>query len=932
MRFLKFNPKKLNYILSLTADGRVRSSVPGYGYTIKANVKVPAGMVVTTPAGAVISGGKSFSVGNAMLEDGTKVTDFDTFSQWVNTSGKQTASRYTISEADGSSTQEGDGFSQEYIDESLSPGVSQIGSEEFSGFVTNVVKELGLFTNPNNLKRDLEQYNFLYTYYAVQADENEMDVNLVIDAFNGYLETRFSESFVDGKLAKVLFEGESDASTNIIFKEGSYSATHYDLITALVSGDSAALHPLLFRMFGVNYRANISGDASKQLIDELMTYESHANITEEQRSRIRSGIQQVEALSLDSYKKSLAKQLGLTDDELNEALRTYRHSKPGSSKVSYPFTEQGLVSDKFKSKIEPIDIARHLLKFKTERDLKLKGMDATEAASIADKVVDAIKSYEEDEVKVWNEDTKSWEIHKGGFPLADYVESHADSVGTNYAEIVSIRKNQDVKRKIDEARIALLTKQLVVGEDGSSSSILQLLSQTDDIARRGGAQDILKALEEIEEPSNEIDKTVLEKTKEILRAYQNKAPKIPPSVAIDLEAPNFEEAFEIYYGMKDRVDNFSKVCSPFKAAYVNKVISSLLFFSDTRLIDEGLVSESELLAASSSIAVLGWGENNLIRETNFAFIQEDFTQEQKEDLRKIDEIKNISNDEKESLKHRYVAVQFSKDTRNYTLDFVESVDCILESVYELPKNSVVGLDEPRATKLRDQIDETFKENTSQEELNALYLAGERLKSGKEDKEQIFDDLLEELGIPEGKTRENLKKFLVSTSKKSKKTTEDSTIGYYAESPFYALLAKKLESEGGSIDFEEVKGMKILRIKDSNGQVTHEFIDHGKSSGMCDMAIAVFKDGRLEGLVSSELKMYVSGRPRKASFKDLSGFSEIIKYLRDREGSVSIPMAGFQQNNILGTREQGNLKSTFTSSKGSLKIKKGSEGLISHPER
>jgi len=201
-------------MLGLSKDGRVTPSYLPSNFTIKGNVKVPAGFVVTTSAGNLIGPGKSFSAGNATLKDGTPVTNFETFSAWIN-EGKDTAAGYgiqQISEGEDVSSYT-DGFSDEEI-----AGMKLPETNIPPSFFTQIISNMKLFTNPDNLRKDLETLNFLYYHYSqeIQARLENKEINEgtankalegVYHAFSSFIGNVFNRKFIKTKVATELFNG-----------------------------------------------------------------------------------------------------------------------------------------------------------------------------------------------------------------------------------------------------------------------------------------------------------------------------------------------------------------------------------------------------------------------------------------------------------------------------------------------------------------------------------------------------------------------------------------------------------------------------------------------------------------------------------------------------------------------------------------------------
>jgi hypothetical protein len=938
VRFLKFNLKKLDYILNLTHDGRVKSVGDFYGFTLKGNVQVPSGFSVITPAGNQVGPGQSFSVGNAMLEDGSKVTDFDSFKQWIS-SGKETTSSYQILEVgEGETSTYDGGFSQEYIESNLSPGFSKIKEkEQYASFVRDLISDLNLFTNPDNLDKDLEKFNFLYGYYIQQADENNVDTDLITDVFNGYLEENLEDKIRDGKVARIVYEGnlptgagktEDKKKDDIdgVTVEDEYSWTE-NVAEDVVQGNMDGLLRIVFSgRRGLLNR--VCEEAANRCLEELVTLKNDPSLGVDEQREIDYAIRMVEALSPKTHQETVATFFGFDMDTIKEILASYRVD---GAKV---FDENGLVLREYKSKIDDNHLALHFLKERFKLDLIASG------ASVADA------------------ETKSNELYKtlyafstsGPFLLRDYVNLYANSTALSRTERRAIRRNPKIVNDLDMARVKLVTTPFNITEDGvpvreGGLTVSQILNHESQGFRELNGRKVLFELRSLPTPDNELDAIVLELTIEKLERHLNSdgiKKRVPPAELIGsdfLGSEKFGQILDMYYSSRDYVYSLAEISSPHNAGtgVAKKLVQKNLFLTDKTLISEGFVDDiSELVQAAGNVPVLGWTGSGILNAT-YNLIVENFDDKQRAVLERIDKLEGFSDSEKETLKHRYAAVQFGKSPEKFPLDFINAVSSVLSTVFGHSENSVTQMDESSARKIREKFDDVIK-RISPEVLMGLHNYGLTLanlgKPGYPTKpKEVMDNLVQTLmGNISDSSRSQVKLFLESTQKKSKSSTGSSTVGYHAEAALYAVMAANSVPEGGSLEFEEVPSnesnrkrvkMKILTVKDKNGSIIHQFIDHGNPAGLCDMAVVTFKDGKPEALISSELKVYDTGKAVMASFNELAGFSRIITYLKQKHDISTVNLAGAQQINIL---ENGS-KSEVMSGAGKVSISERSTGNV-----
>jgi hypothetical protein len=214
-------------MLGLSSDGRVTKATLSNDFTVKGFIKVPEGFQVITPSGKTIAGGRSFSIGNAMLDE-ESVTDFNSFKEWQG-KGSRAASGYQIIDLKQNPNAEvpesEGGFTQEDVD-SLKPLPKTPTVTEFSKFFSSVISDLGLFTDPAKIRDDLEQLNFIYAHYLqeVQALVDNKQVpeksagqllDTVYNAFSIYMNDALGRNFQRGKRARELFDGTATQLSNI---------------------------------------------------------------------------------------------------------------------------------------------------------------------------------------------------------------------------------------------------------------------------------------------------------------------------------------------------------------------------------------------------------------------------------------------------------------------------------------------------------------------------------------------------------------------------------------------------------------------------------------------------------------------------------------------------------------------------------------------
>jgi hypothetical protein len=894
VRFLKFNRKKLDYILNLTHDGRVKSAGDFYGFTLKGNVQVPSGFSVITPAGNQVGPGDSFSVGNAMLEDGSKVTDFESFKQWLS-SGKDTTSRYQILEVgEGDTSTYDGGFSQEYIEGTLSPGLAKVREKEhYASFVRDLIKDLKLFTNPDNLQKDLEKFNFLYGYYIQQADENNVDTDLITDVFNDYLVENLSNEIRNGSVAKFVYEGKSvNPPTDKTKEDEKKFAEHLEEV---VEGTgNRFLKSVIFS--GIKgFLGRICVMASEAFLTELKTRRDDPSLTKEEIERVDSAIKTVDSLSPRRHRNVLANFFGFSIEAISKTLASYR------ANGKQVFDEDGFVVSGYKSKINPTELFIHLLRAKIKNDLIDSGSSEEDAEKTSMSVYKTFYSFS----------------MIRPFSLQDYVSEYANATFKTRKERIGARKNSKIVTDIDRSRVKLLKMPLDIRENGipvreGGLSVAQILSHDDNGFRTLNARKALYQLKILPRPDNELDAIVLDLVISNLESHLNSKgieQKIPPIEATgveDIDSEKLDGYLEMYYDSLDTVDNFSEISSPHNVytGATQKMLQRHLFIANKTLVNLGFIDDSELNQTAGNIPILGWDGSRILGST-YDLIIESFDKEQRNVLNKIDKMEGISDSERETLKHQYAAVQFTKNTENFPLPLRSAISSILSNVFGHSSNFITEMDEGEASKFREEFDDLISRFSSKE-LGALHAYGFDLsilgmEGSSKTNSEIVERLLEDglTGVSQS-VKDTVRKSLEKTQKKSKSSTESSTVGYYAEFAYYACMAAKSVPEGGSLDFEEIPlkdrnvKMKMFTVKDKDGKILHQFINHGNPSGLCDMAIIKFKDGKPSALLSSELKVSSTGTTKEASFNDLSGFSNILDYLIKTHGIDSLGLAGVQK--------------------------------------
>ena len=643
MRFLKFNEKKLNYILSLTTDGRVKSANDDYGYTIKSRVQVPAGVSVVTSTGTLVGPGESFSVGNARVNE-QQVSDFEMFRQWV-ASGKETASAYQILEGVSTSYEDA---SSEFRESDPEAPFSANQLTPYVVSLSKVLDSLGLFKDKDKFNEDFTKLAYLQRYYEEMVDNSNagpgrketIKSGLIKEGFKKYIKN------VNKKLvAKLIIEGGAikikQRPKEIIqdFTELSPEKREGIISGVLQSGSANDIwsfikSPVTEMVSGLFRR--VSASAAKSLVKELEDRLEDID-NESDRDKLRFGISVISAISPKKHIDSLAEHLGMSPSDFNYVLSNYQQGNV--------FDSNGFILQDYKKKIDNTDFTLYLLKEKLKYDLVAKGTPEEEADKLAGDLAASVARFS----------------NEGPFALNEYVKAYANTAPNSNARYF-IRTSSSSVKSVDEERIKLLTTPLVNG-----LSVSDILSNDDEFFRRREGRKALDALQEMLEglPEGASQKTssVLEKTVEKLREHldASKVTRVPPVKNIDTDDAFFN-ALDSYYEMQTYADSVVLTHSPqnSESGILEKNIQRLVFLSDDRLVKEGFIKPRELHSAAGNIAVLGWN-GSLIRESFYNQIVEQLSREQRDVLSAIDKIEDLSETEKLSLKHKYLSVVFSNN-------------------------------------------------------------------------------------------------------------------------------------------------------------------------------------------------------------------------------------------------------------------------------